>query len=354
MAFATTSLQGRSDEQRSWDLQLGLDGLKPKSHHGLIRIRANLSLITNIGNEVVGERRVRRKLEDHRTQRANRLKYARQPEPFGIAERALLSKRFLLGFPRRRRQKIGAALIVRWGRYSGVNRVPHVSPDRRELVADEALRLEDRGLVFTMLDVQVDDARQESADDYAHDPENGSSHESRLDAVADGGTWGLPEDRQGEGVTLDRGVPHSRGEMPRRPPTVCAEPGCPQPTIRRGRCQHHARAIEQPWEEARTERGGLRGWDRHREIRVICLQEIRDRVHEIAHATAEALGADIQGVPRADRHRQRLRALLDLAPTGDAALPQCGGVARGEPTADYGKAMAEAGAAIAVERRQMA
>jgi hypothetical protein len=32
MAFATTSLQGRSDEQRSWDLQLGLSRVSYARH----------------------------------------------------------------------------------------------------------------------------------------------------------------------------------------------------------------------------------------------------------------------------------------------------------------------------------
>ena len=42
MAFATTSLQGRSDEQRSWDLQLG----------GAVHRLAHLALVA------VGRRRV--------------------------------------------------------------------------------------------------------------------------------------------------------------------------------------------------------------------------------------------------------------------------------------------------------
>jgi hypothetical protein len=41
--------------------------------------------------------------------------------------------------------------------------------------------------------------------------------------------------------------------------TVCAEPGCQQPAIRRGRCQAHARELERPWEARRTARGRLHG-----------------------------------------------------------------------------------------------
>jgi hypothetical protein len=47
-----------------------------------------------------------------------------------------------------------------------------------------------------------------------------------------------------------------------RIPTVCSKPGCPAPATRRGRCQAHARELERPWEQARTARGGLRGYKR--------------------------------------------------------------------------------------------
>ena len=47
-----------------------------------------------------------------------------------------------------------------------------------------------------------------------------------------------------------------------RTATVCNVVGCPQPALRRGRCQAHVRELELEWERMRTERGGLRGWER--------------------------------------------------------------------------------------------
>jgi hypothetical protein len=47
--------------------------------------------------------------------------------------------------------------------------------------------------------------------------------------------------------------------MPRRLPTVCSDPGCPNVALRRGRCAAHARQVEREWEATRDQRGVLRG-----------------------------------------------------------------------------------------------
>jgi hypothetical protein len=130
----------------------------------------------------------------------------------------------------------------------------------------------------------------------------------------------------------------------RRPRTIRAEAADARAAVAQEAAE--ARAVAAQEAAARAE-------DRQRAaIRINALREISDRVHEIGRAFAETMAGEIWGVDRADRHRARLRALLDGAPIGGVSLPYCEAVAAGEPP--FLEAMAEAEAAIALEMRHMA